>query len=60
MEKLVKTSAVAALFGVTSSTVSRWIRAGKVEAIKTEGGHYRISRAEVDKLMERSRDPWRL
>lgn len=60
MEKLVKTSEVAALLGVTSSTVNRWIKAGKLRAIWTEGGHHRIAQTEVDRLLERSKDPWRL
>lgn len=44
---------VADMFGVTTSTVSEWIRKGKVAAIKTPGGKWRISRKEVLRHLER-------
>lgn len=55
-----RTSQVANLLGVTSSTINRWIKSGKLKAIRTEGGHHRIEEGEVDKLQQRARDPWRL
>jgi excisionase family DNA binding protein len=33
---------VARLFGVSTSTVTRWARAGLVAAVRTPGGHYRF------------------
>jgi len=36
-----------AMFGVTGSTVARWIRDGVIPAegyVKTKGGHYRLYR----------------
>lgn len=55
-----RTSQVAALLGVTTSTVNRWIKAGKVKAMRTEGGHHRITEAEVDRLKQKAIDPWRI
>ncbi len=42
---------VAAQLGVTASVVRYWIRAGKVRAIATPGGHYRIRQDELDRLL---------
>ena len=36
------TGEAAALFDVDSDTVLRWINIGKIPAIRTPGGHYRI------------------
>jgi len=60
MAKMYRTSQVAALLGVTTSTVNRWIKAGKVKAMRTEGGHHRITEAEVDRLKQKAIDPWRI
>ena len=34
----------AALFDVDPATVLRWIKSGKIPAIRTPGGHYHINR----------------
>jgi excisionase family DNA binding protein len=41
------TGQVAALAGVDPKTVANWIRAGKMEATQTPGGHYLVSAYEV-------------
>jgi excisionase family DNA binding protein len=38
---------VAAMFRVDPKTVSRWSAAGKLEAIKTPGGHRRFRTSQV-------------
>lgn len=38
---------VAAMFGVSLSTVTRWARKGMLMAIRTPGGHYRFPADEV-------------
>lgn len=38
---------VAAMFGVSVSTVTRWARKGLLIAIRTPGGHYRFPADEV-------------
>jgi molybdopterin-binding protein len=39
--------------GVGYSTVKRWIHTGTVRTTRTEGGHYRVSEAEIDRLLAR-------
>jgi len=39
--------AVARLFGVSVSTVSRWARRGLLKVIRTPGGHYRFPAEET-------------
>lgn len=46
-----KTSAVALQCGVTSWTVLAWVKAGKLPARKTPGGHYRFDPTDVDALL---------
>lgn len=48
--------AAADRLGIAYSTLKRWIRAGIVRTSRTEGGHHRISEAEVDRLSAR-REP---
>lgn len=42
---------VAELFGVTPKTVTRWADAGKLDPIRTLGGHRRYRASEVDELL---------
>src|SRR5262245_52928015 len=39
--------------GVGYSTLKRWIHNGKVRTTRTEGGHHRVSEAEVERLAAR-------
>lgn len=41
------TGQIAALAGVDPKTVANWIRAGKVDATQTPGGHYLVAASEV-------------
>ena len=38
------TGEAAAIFSVDPDTILRWIKSGKIPAIRTPGGHYRIHR----------------
>ena len=40
-------SAVARMFGVSASTVTRWARTGMLRTIRTPGGHYRFPAEEM-------------
>lgn len=51
-KKYYTTHEVATLFGVTSATIIKWVKDGKVYAYKTLGGHRRIGRTEVNKLAD--------
>jgi predicted DNA-binding transcriptional regulator AlpA len=46
---------VGAIFGVSSSTISRWGREGKLPCIVTLGGQRRYFREDVVKLAESAR-----
>jgi excisionase family DNA binding protein len=43
--------AVADQLGVSRVTVYRWIRAGRLPAVRVGGGAYRISPADVDRMV---------
>jgi molybdopterin-binding protein len=53
---LLSVRAAADRLGIAYSTLKRWIRSGHVRTTRTEGGHHRISEAELDRLAAR-RDP---
>ncbi len=43
----------AARLGVAYSTLKQWIFKGRVRTTQTEGGHHRISEAEIERLLAR-------
>jgi len=51
-ESLLTPAEVAALFRVDPKTVTRWAQAGKLNAIRTLGGHRRYREAEVRQLLD--------
>ena len=54
--RLLTPGEVAALFRVDPKTVTRWVAAGKLSAIRTPGGHRRFREAEVRALLEGATD----
>ena len=50
-EMLLAPAEVAQLFGVGPKTVTRWARAGKLNAVRTLGGHRRYRASEVRALL---------
>jgi excisionase family DNA binding protein len=52
--ELLTASDVARYCGVTSVTVSRWIRGDKLMAYTTPGGHYRIRKQDFREFLESS------
>ena len=50
---LVTVRVAAERLGVAYSTLKRWVHTGHVRTIRTEGGHHRISEAEIDRLLTR-------
>ena len=52
--ELLTASEVAGYCGVTSVTVSRWIRGNKLRAYTTPGGHYRIRRQDFREFLKSS------
>jgi excisionase family DNA binding protein len=51
-DQLLTPSEVAAMFRVNPKTVTRWARAGKLNAIRTLGGHRRFKASEIKRCME--------
>jgi molybdopterin-binding protein len=45
--------AAAGRLGVGYSTFKRWVHTGRVRTMRTEGGHHRVSEAEIDRLIAR-------
>ena len=50
---LVTVRAAAERLGVGYSTCKRWIHSGHVRTTRTEGGHHRVSDAEIERLLAR-------
>jgi len=53
VERLLRPKEVCQLLGISYSTLLRWIREGKIRAVTTEGGKYRIPYSEIKKYLER-------
>ena len=51
---LMTVRAAAEKLGVGYSTMKRWIGDGRVRTTLTEGGHHRVSEAEIDRLLAHS------
>jgi excisionase family DNA binding protein len=45
------TGQVARLLSVTPDTVLKWIKSGRLRAVRTAGGHYRVDEDDVDRLI---------
>jgi molybdopterin-binding protein len=50
---LITVRAAAEQLGVGYSTFKRWVHAGHVRTVRTDGGHHRVSAAEIDRLLAR-------
>lgn len=48
---------VAALFGVSASTVTRWAQKGLLKTVRTPGGHYRFPAREAERLAQAPERP---
>lgn len=48
----ISTGHAAKLLGVTPDTVLKWIKRGRLVALRTAGGHFRIPREQIDSLVE--------
>ena len=51
IEPLLTPSEVAAMFRVSTKTVGKWAQAGKLETVRTLGGHRRFREAQVRRLL---------
>jgi excisionase family DNA binding protein len=55
--RLLKPFEVAALLRVDPKTVTRWAVVGRIESIRTPGGHRRFRESDVRRLLEVDRAP---
>jgi excisionase family DNA binding protein len=53
VERLLRPKEACQLLGISYSTLLRWIREGKIRAVTTEGGKYRVPYSEIKKYLER-------
>lgn len=51
VEQLLAPAEVASMFRVDAKTVTRWAKAGKLNAIRTLGGHRRYRETEIRALL---------
>lgn len=51
-EELLTPAEVAALFRVDPKTVTRWARAGKLDPVRTLGGHRRYRKSQIEALLQ--------
>ena len=56
-DPLLRPRQVAELLGVDRTTVTRWARSGKLEALRTLGGHRRFRASVVRALLSRESEP---
>ena len=51
-ERMLRSGEVAEILGVDRHTVVKWIKEGKIKAVKLPSGRYRIPESEVRKIIE--------
>ena len=55
-ERMLRGGEVAEVLGVDRHTVVKWIKEGKIRAIRLPSGRYRIPESEVRKVLEGGSD----
>jgi excisionase family DNA binding protein len=51
VDELLTRAEVAAIFGVTPKTVTRWAAQGRVPTIRTLGGHRRYRVSDIERVL---------
>lgn len=57
MASLLTPRETALRLGISYPTVKQWLYQGKIKAVKTPGGHYRIPESELDSLLHKAKQP---
>ena len=57
MPSLLTPREAALRLGISYPTVKQWLYHGKLKAVKTPGGHYRIPESELDSLLHKAKRP---
>jgi molybdopterin-binding protein len=55
MSELLKPIDAAQLAGVSYPTLKQWIYKGRIRTTKTAGGHHRVARSEIERVMRTKR-----
>ena len=50
-EELLRTGKACQLLGISYITINRWIHSGRLPAIRTLGGEYRIRRGDIETVL---------
>ncbi|OYT30795.1 MAG: hypothetical protein B6U94_05345 [Thermofilum sp. ex4484_79] len=50
-ERMLRSGEVARILGVDRHTVVKWIKEGRIRAVKLPSGRYRIPESEVKKIL---------
>jgi excisionase family DNA binding protein len=50
--ELLRLHEAAQLVGVSYPTLKLWIYKGSIKSVKTAGGHHRIPRSEIERLID--------
>jgi molybdopterin-binding protein len=53
-EKLFSPREAAQILGISYPTLKQWIYKGKIQTVKTAGGHHRIPEPEIDKFLHQA------
>jgi len=56
-DRLLSTGKAARVLSVTPDTVLKWIKSGRLPALRTVGGHYRVDPDDLDRLVQSSPGP---
>jgi len=51
-EKLLRSGEAAEILGVDRHTIVKWIREGRIRAVRLPSGRYRIPESEVRRILE--------
>ncbi|MBX6360652.1 excisionase family DNA-binding protein [Pseudacidobacterium ailaaui] len=57
MESLLTPREAALRLGISYPTIKQWLYRGKIHAVRTPGGHYRIPEAELDGMLHKTQKP---
>ncbi|HEX3435901.1 MAG TPA: helix-turn-helix transcriptional regulator [Pseudacidobacterium sp.] len=57
MASLLTPREAALRLGISYPTVKQWLYRGKLKAVKTPGGHYRIPESELDSFLHKAKRP---
>jgi len=60
MTKHLSLSKASKILGITTQTLRAWDREGKIQTIRTDGGHRRVPQSEIDRLLGKDPDKERI